>query len=188
MRQTFLLLAIAAVGGFVAASCGSSNKSPGDMGPDLAGTAPPDMTVAKLNCLGIGYCVATCTISDVQACFTMCAKMAKPGSQNKFANAFNCGQMYCAPDPDAGMTAACVKTTDPTGMGPPLLCSPGESYSACSMNGPSACNTCLDNAVGSPLFGDGSTPPTGMCTDPTMPSCKGGPMCATYFNACINDT
>lgn len=186
MRQTFLALAVAAVGGFTAASCGNSSNK-GDMGgPDMSG-APADMVVAKLNCLAIGYCVATCTNPDVQACFTMCVKNAKAGSQNKFAAAFNCGQSYCAPDPDSGMTAACVRTSDPTGVGGVLLCAPGETYAMCAMNTPSGCNTCLDNAVGSPLFGDGTTPPTGMCTDPTMPSCRGGTMCTTQFAACTSD-
>jgi hypothetical protein len=187
LRHTFLALVLAGVSGFAIASCGNNSNNNGDMGPDMSGGGAADMTALKLNCLGIGYCVATCTNSDVQACFTMCAKMAKAGSQTKFANAFNCGQMYCAPDPDAGMMAACVRTTDPAGVGPPLLCDPSQTYATCSMNGPSGCNTCLDNAVGAPLFGDGSTPPTGMCTDPTAPSCKGGTMCTTQFMACISD-
>jgi hypothetical protein len=189
MRQTWLALVVAAVGGFAMANCGSNSNNMSDMGKDMAGPpAPSDMAVVKLNCLGVGFCIASCT-SDPQTCFTMCGKMAKAGSANKFAMAFNCGQTYCAPNPDAGMTAACVTKTDPAdgGTRPALLCDPNQSYDDCFAGKPSGCNSCLDNAVGAPLLGDGTTPPTGMCTDASAPSCKGGTMCTTVMNACIND-
>jgi hypothetical protein len=186
-----LALAVAAVGGFALASCGNS-KNNGDMGTDMGGGGGAlDMTVQKLNCLQIGYCVATCTNPDPQSCFTMCTKNVKAGSDRKFANAFNCGQQYCAPNPDSGMAAACVPTpdpTDPTNQNKVYLCDPAQSYADCVAGKPSGCNTCLDNAVGSPLLGDGVNPPTGMCTDEAAASCRGGTMCTTAFQACTSDT
>lgn len=195
MRHTVLALTIAAVGGFASAGCGSgsNNGGGGDMGRDMAGGGGGggggmDMAAVKLNCLGIGFCIASCPQgTPVQTCFTMCAKMAKPNSNTKFGNAFNCGQSYCAPDPDSGATAKCVRTVDPTGVNGPLLCAPGQTYAQCMANGPSICNTCLQDAIGDPLLGDGVTPPTGTCMNMSSPDCKGGAMCMSQFAACIGD-
>src|SRR5438445_4605359 len=103
-KQMFLALALAAVGGFALANCGGgSNNNNGDMGPDMAGSAIPDMSMPKLNCLGIGNCVIQCIVAnqgDINSCFTMCSKQGKTGSANKWATAFQCGQDYCAPPSD----------------------------------------------------------------------------------------
>jgi len=186
MRQTFLALVVAAVGGFAMANCGSSSNNNGaDMGKDMAGAGGAvDMAAAKINCLGVGYCIASCT-ADLNTCIAMCQKMAKTGSYNKFAAAVNCGQNFCAPDPDAGTTGACVRKSGAQGT---FLCDPAQTYDDCvtgtAMNG---CTMCLQNSVGAPLLGDGTTPPTGMCTDEQAPSCRGGTMCTTVMNSCIQD-
>ena len=190
MRNTLLALAVAAVGGFALASCGNSSNNTGDMGHDMGGGGTGgtmDMTVVKVNCLGVGYCVAMCPATeDAATCFNSCMKQAKPGSYQKWAAAFVCGQDFCAPDPDAGVAnAACVRTSGPQGT---FLCAPGQAYADCMMGTTmTSCTMCLDNAIAAPLIGDGTAPPTGMCVDATMPSCKGGTMCATQMNACIND-
>jgi hypothetical protein len=186
MRQTLLALVVAAVGGFALANCGSSSNNNTDMGKDMAGAGGVgDMAAAKINCLGVGYCIATCTSPDINTCIAMCMKMAKTGSYQKFANAVSCGQNYCAPDPDAGTAGSCVRKSGTSGT---YLCDPAQAYTDCvagqMQNG---CTMCLDNAVGAPLLGDGTTPPMGTCTDPNAPSCKGGPACATVMNACISD-
>src|SRR5206468_469783 len=102
-KQMFLALALAAVGGFALASCGSSSKDNGDMGTDMAGGGIPDMALPKLNCLGVGNCILQCVISStntIDACFTTCSKQGKTGSANKWSTAFICGQNYCEPPSD----------------------------------------------------------------------------------------
>lgn len=200
MRQTFLALALAAIGGFALANCGSSsNNSGGDMGHDMAGPGGGgDLAAAKLNCLGVGNCVLQCVISqqgDLGTCFTMCSKQAKTGSANKWGAAFICGQNYC--DPQTDMQGKCVEVTDPAPpAGQPaqtLLCDPGQTYMAClNATTPGICSKCIANARNL-IYGDftdpnNPAPPTGMCPDgPTYPDCKGGAMCMTMMNACISD-
>lgn len=200
MRQTFLALAIAAVGGFALANCGSSsNNNNTDMGHDMAGTTTGggDMSAAKLNCLGVGNCVLQCVIAggDLTSCAQgMCMKQAKAGSYNKWVSAFLCGQNYC--DPQTDMMGKCVEVLVPAGQpgaGGSLLCDPGQTYADCSMaTTPGICSKCIANARNI-VYGDftdpnNPMPPTGMCPDgPTYPDCKGGAMCMTQMNACISD-
>ncbi|HEY2746241.1 MAG TPA: hypothetical protein VGL86_16515, partial [Polyangia bacterium] len=64
-------------GGFALASCGGSGKTNGDMGADMAGTGgAQDMSIVKVNCLGISQCVYTCLSggTDLNTCATQCEK------------------------------------------------------------------------------------------------------------------
>lgn len=191
MRHTFLALALAAVGGFAVASCGSSSKGGGDMGTDGGGGGAQDMAVAKLNCLQVGGCVSQCVFNqmgDIVACYNMCQKQAKAGSAQKWASAFSCGQDYCFPPSD--MLGKCVEVMGPTSNDPPLLCDQGQTYDQCKNATMGTCISCIENARNI-IYADFSTnppgPPTGMCPDPNSPDCKGGSMCTTLFNTCLAD-
>ncbi|HEX6835587.1 MAG TPA: hypothetical protein VF334_03390, partial [Polyangia bacterium] len=75
-----LALVAAAVGGFVVASCGNSNKGGGDMGADMSGSSAPDMVVTKLNCLAYANCIYNCLPTQngsVATCQSICDKQAK---------------------------------------------------------------------------------------------------------------
>jgi hypothetical protein len=201
MRKTLLALAVAALGGFMAASCGNSSNK-GDMGgtSDM-GAAPPDMVVTKLNCEGVGTCVYNCLINgqgDLGTCAqTICAKTAKAGSVQKWINAVVCGENYCVGDADM-MTGKCVEVTVPPsdmGAGGTLLCDPGSTAATC--NSPSymskVCSPCLDNARNF-WFIDEVTdpttpnPPTFMCADASSADCTmAASTCMTAFGACRND-
>lgn len=203
MRYMFLAVLVAAVGGFTLASCGNSSKH-GDMGADMAGAGgSTDMAVAKLNCLGVGYCIYQCVSGgqgDFQGCYNMCNKQAKPGSAMKWANAFVCGQDYCWPPSD--MMGKCVPVDIPPGEpgyvdpGQPgypaqLLCDAGQTYDQCKNATTGQCISCIENARNI-VYADFSVgppagPPTGMCPDPTSPDCKGGAMCMTVMNTCLGD-
>ena len=198
MRYSFLaLVAVAAVGGFALASCGSKSGGNGDMGADMAGGGGVvDMAMPKLNCLGVGACVLNCFeggMGDIASCFqNVCSRQAKTGSATKWGNAFICGQNYC--DPPTDMMGKCVEVTIPPGQpnaGGKILCDPGQTYDQCNMaTTPGVCANCISNARNL-IWGDFSTnppgPPTGMCPDATSPDCKGGAMCMTLMNACIAD-
>ncbi len=199
MRQTFLALAVAAVGGFALANCGNGSNNSADMGRDMAGSGGSgggqDMAAGpKLNCLGVGGCILQCVTSgtgDINSCFTMCSKQAKAGSANKWGAAFICGQDYC--DPRTDMMGKCVEVPDPANPNNILLCDPGQTFQQCSTaTTPGTCAKCIANARNL-IYGDftdpnNPMPPNGMCPDgPTYPDCKGGAMCMTMMNACISD-
>jgi hypothetical protein len=198
MRQMFLALAVAAVGGFMTASCGNSSNK-GDMGSgDMAVTAPPDMAVAKANCLGISQCVYTCITggTDVNTCIMQCSKNTKAGSFTKWENAVLCGQSYCVGDADM-MTGKCIQVQVPNQpAGTFDLCDPGTTYAQCSATTymSTSCLPCLDQARNFWIY-DISVdpmnpgPPTGMCSMPTSADCMGAKaLCGTQFNACLYDT
>jgi hypothetical protein len=201
MRQMFLALAIAAVGGFALANCGGSNNNNGDMGKDMAGvTAPADMSIAKINCMGVANCVYTCIGggTDLNTCATQCSKNAKSGSATKWINAVLCGQSYCVGDADM-MTGKCVSLPVTPGMDGPNdphdLCDPGTTIATCTASTymSTSCQPCLDQTRN--LWIDDISvdpanpgPPTGMCSMPTSADCTGGQAaCTTPFNACLND-
>jgi len=196
MRQMFLALVVAGLGGFMAASCGSSSNNNGDMGHDMAGGASPDMVVVKVNCMGMGNCVYTCASggTDVQTCITQCSKTAKPASSTKWINAVICGQDYCKGNNDM-MAPKCVSPLDNTGAPSNLLCDPSSTYAQCSATGymSTVCAPCIEQARNF-WFEDSSVdpmnpgPPTGMCSDPASADCIGAKAaCMTQYNACLND-
>lgn len=197
MRQMFLALAVAAVGGFMTASCGSSSNK-GDMGADMAGSGgAQDLAIAKANCMGVATCVYTCISggTDINTCATQCMKNAKAGSFNKWAAAVTCGQDYCKGNNDM-MAPECVSPVDPsTGMASNLLCDPSSTFAQCSASTymSTVCLPCLDQARNQFIY-DISVdpanpgPPTGMCSMPTSADCMGAKAaCGTQFNACLND-
>ncbi len=199
MRQMFLALAVAAVGGFMTASCGSSSNK-GDMSTDMA-SAPPDMVVAKLNCEGVGTCAYNCALSgqgDLQTCAeVICAKMAKAGSVQKWVNAVICGQTYCLGDQDM-MSGKCISVTVPAsdmGPGGTQLCDPGSTVASCTAPGytSTSCSPCLKEArnfwfIDESVDPTNPGPPTFMCPDPTSADCMAAKTtCATAFGACTND-
>jgi hypothetical protein len=199
MRQMVLALALAAAGGFAVASCGNSNNNgDGGTGDMSGGGPPPDLAIAKTNCMQMAQCVYTCISggSDINTCATQCGKNAKAGSATKWTNAVICGQNFCLGDKDM-MTGKCISLTPP-GMptANPNLCDPGIDYATC--NDPNhmstSCLPCLDQARNIWIY-DISVdpanpgPPTGMCSDPTGADCSGAKaLCMTQFNACLNDT
>jgi len=195
MRQMFLALAIAAVGGFMTASCGSSSNK-GDMGADMATNAPPDMAVAKVNCMGVANCVYTCISggSDINTCATQCSKNAKSGSFTKWENAVLCGQAYCVGDADM-MSGKCIQVAVPGMAGSFQLCDPATTYAQCSATTymSTSCLPCLDQARNIWIYDisvdpNNPGPPTGMCSMPTGADCTGAKnACGTQFNACLND-
>ena len=196
MRQMFLALAVAALGGFMTASCGNSSNK-GDMGGtgDMAGTGgAQDMAVVKANCMGVANCVYTCISggTDINTCATQCMKNAKAGSFNKWAAAVTCGQDYCVGDADM-MTGKCVALAAPGGGTD--LCDPGITIAQCTASTymSTSCLPCLDQARNQFIY-DISVdpanpgPPTGMCSMPTSADCMGAKTaCGTQFNACLND-
>jgi hypothetical protein len=198
MRQMVLALALAAVGGFAVASCGNSNNNgDGGTGDMSGGGPPPDLAIAKTNCMGVAQCVYTCISggSDINTCATQCSKNAKAGSATKWTNAVICGQNYCLGNQDM-MNGKCTSVPVPGMAGSSLLCDPGLTYAQCSdMNYMSTlCLPCLDQARNIWIY-DISVdpanpgPPTGMCSDPTGADCMGAKnLCMTQFNACLNDT
>jgi|SwirhisoilCB2_FD_contig_81_4071733_length_766_multi_3_in_0_out_0_2 hypothetical protein len=199
MRQMLLALAVAALGGFMTASCGNSNNNNGDMGKDMAGGgAGPDMVVAKVNCMGVAQCMYTCIGggTDINTCATQCSKNAKPNSATKWINAVLCGQAYCVGDADM-MTGKCVEVAVPGQAGSFQLCDPGTTYAQCTATNPpymsTSCSPCIEQARNF-WFEDSSTdpmnpgPPTGMCSMPTSADCIGAKtQCMTQFNACLQD-
>jgi len=197
MRQMFLALVVAAFGGFMAASCGSSSNNNADMGKDMAGAAGPDMVVVKVNCMGMANCMYTCIGggTDINTCATQCSKTAKAGSATKWINAVVCGQDYCKGNNDM-MAPKCSSPVDPaTGMPSNLLCDPGSTFAMCSASGymSTVCAPCIEQARNF-WFEDSSVdpmnpgPPTGMCSMPTSADCTGAKAaCMTQFNACLND-
>jgi hypothetical protein len=198
MRQMFLVLAVAAAGGFALASCGNSSNN-GDMGTtDMAGGGGPtlDMSMAKTNCMGVAQCVYTCISggTDINTCATQCAKNAKAGSATKWNAAVICGQNYCLGDQDM-MNGKCAEVPVPGMAGSSLLCDPGSTYAMCSAMGytSTVCLPCLDQARNIWIY-DISVdpanpgPPTGMCSMPTGADCMGAKaLCMAQFNACLND-
>ena len=198
MRQMFLALAVAAVGGFMAASCGNSSNK-GDMGTTDMNAAPPDMVVAKLNCEGVGTCTYNCVLSgqgDLGTCAqVICAKTAKAGSVQKWVNAVICGQNYCEGDMDM-MTGKCTSMMLMGDMGSgSILCDTGITYAQCTAANYTStkCSPCL-TAARNFWFIDESVdpmnpgPPTFMCPDPTNADCIAAKTaCSTAFNACTND-
>ncbi len=195
MRQMFLALAVAAIGGFMTASCGSSSNK-GDMGADMAGGMPPDMSIAKANCMGVANCVYTCISggTDINTCATQCSKNTKAGSFTKWENAVLCGQAYCVGDADM-MTGKCIEVPVPNMAGSFQLCDPNTTYAQCSASTymSTSCLPCLDQARNIWIY-DISVdpanpgPPTGMCSMPTSADCMGAKTaCGTQFSACLND-
>lgn len=198
MRQMFLALAVAAVGGFLAASCGNSSNK-GDMGGTDMNAAPPDMVMAKLNCEGVGTCTYNCVLSgqgDLGTCAqVICAKTAKAGSVQKWVNAVICGQTYCEGDMDM-MTGKCLEHKFTTDMGmQDILCDTNVTLMDCTASTymSKTCSPCL-TAARNFWFIDESVdpmnpgPPTFMCPDPTNADCIAAKTaCATAFNACTND-
>src|SRR4051794_3319121 len=197
MRQMFLALLVAGLGGFMAGGWGRSSKKNGDMGKDMAGAAGPDMVVAKSNCMQMSQCIYTCASggTDVQTCITQCSKTAKTTSANKWITAVICGQDYCKGNNDM-MAPKCVSPVDPaTGMASNLLCDPQSSFAQCNAMGymSTVCAPCIEQARNF-WFEDSSVdpmnpgPPTGMCSMPTSADCMGAKAaCMTQFNACLND-
>lgn len=198
MRQMILALAVAAVGGFALASCGSSSNNNADMGKDMAGTTNtgPDMSIAKTNCIGVANCVYTCITggTDINSCATMCGKNAKPGSATKWNAAVICGQNYCLGNQDM-MNGKCTEIPVPNMPGSSQLCDPGITYAQCSAMSymSTSCTPCLDQARNIWIY-DISVdpanpgPPTGMCSAPTGADCMGAKaLCMTQFNACLAD-
>jgi hypothetical protein len=197
MRQMILALAVAAVGGFALASCGSSSNNNVDMGRDMAGPAVgPDMSIVKTNCMGMANCIYTCISggTDINSCATMCAKNAKPGSATKWNAAVICGQNYCLGDQDM-MSGKCIENAVPGMAGSFQLCDPGTTYAQCTATSyvSTSCSPCIEQARNL-WFEDSSVdpmnpgPPTGMCSMPTSPDCTGAKTaCMTQFNACLND-
>ena len=197
MRQMFLALAVAAVGGFMTASCGNSSNK-GDMGADMSGGGGSlDMAIAKANCMGVANCVYTCISggTDINTCAQQCSKNTKPNSFNKWAAAVTCGQDYCVGDADM-MTGKCIQVQIP---GQPAgtfdLCDPGTNYTQCSATTymSTSCLPCLDQARNQFIYDisvdpNNPGPPTGMCSMPTSADCMGAQAkCGTQFAACLND-
>ena len=198
MRQMFLALAVAALGGFMTASCGNSSNNNGDMGKDMAGSGSgPDMVVVKTNCMGVALCVYTCLgqpNADINTCATQCSKNAKAGSAQKWVNAVICGQDYCVGDADLA-NGKCVEQAVPGMAGSFQLCDPGVTYAQCTASTymSTSCSPCIEQARNF-WFEDSSVdpmnpgPPTGMCSMPTSADCMGAKTaCMTQFNACLND-
>jgi hypothetical protein len=196
MRQMLLALAVAALGGFMTASCGNSNNNSGDMGKDMAGAAGPDMVVAKVNCMGVAQCMYTCIGggTDINTCATQCSKNAKTGSAQKWINAVICGQNFCVGDADLG-NGKCVEVAVPGMAGSFQLCDPGTTYAQCTATTymSTSCSPCIEQARNF-WFEDSSVdpmnpgPPTGHCSMPTSADCMGATAaCMTQFNACLND-
>jgi len=196
MRQMCLALVLAGVSGFAVASCGSSSHN-GDMGPDLGGSA--DMVQPKLSCEGVGSCVYNCLLTgqaqDLATCArTICAPMAKVGSEPKWEAAVLCGEGYCTGGADMG-TAKCIDQKFTTDMGSgDALCDPNVTVAQCldpayvSM----ICSPCLANARNYWFFDEtvpnNPAPPTFMCPDPASADCTGAATkCAQEFTACKND-
>ncbi len=179
MRHARVALFLA-LGG-LAASCGRSQISL----PDLAG--------ANLDCLQVGGCTSQCVFTsggDIASCLRQCQADARPGSAQKWADAFACAQASCTP-PDR--TGPCVERAGPTPADPTLLCSPGMPYAECQQATTATdgtCIACIANAR-NPIFANFALEPpglpTGMCPAPDRPDCNGGPRCATLFAACLHD-
>lgn len=198
MRQMFLALAVAAVGGFALASCGSGNKGGGDMGADMAGTGggAVDMAVVKTNCMAMANCVYTCIAGglDINTCATQCSKNAKAGSANKWIGAVVCGQNYCLGDVDM-MSGKCIQVADPNTAGSSYLCDPGTNFTTCTdpNHVSTSCNPCLEDSAYRFIRDDSIDPnnpgpPTGMCVRASSADCTGAQTtCMTQFNACLND-
>src|SRR6185312_9760404 len=198
MRQMYLALAVAAVGGFALASCGGGNKSNGDMGADMAGTTggAQDMAVVKTHCMGMANCVYTCILggSDINTCATQCSKNAKPGTANKWIAAVICGQDYCLGDQDMN-TGKCVAVPNPMNTAESNLCDPGTTYAQCSAAGytSTSCNPCLDDSRNMWVLDESVDPanpgpPTFMCAKPSSADCTAAATtCMTQFAACRND-
>jgi len=202
MRQMLLALAVAALGGFMTASCGNSSNNNGDMGKDMAGSGSgQDMVVVKANCMGVALCMYECLgmpNADINSCFSSCSKNAKAGSATKWFNAVICGQSYCVGDEDM-MTGKCVSVpVDPTKTGPNdphQLCDPGITLATCQDPNymSTSCSPCIEQARNF-WFEDSTVdpmnpgPPTGMCSMPTSADCMGAKTtCMTQFSACLND-
>jgi hypothetical protein len=120
----------------------------------------------------------------------MCGTNAKPGSAQKWADAFQCGQDYCLGAVDMG--GKCVELSDPTNANnPPLLCDVGQTYQQCAAaTTAGTCIMCITDArnlVYADFSTDPAGPPTGMCVNPASPDCKGGAMCTSFVNTCISD-
>ena len=153
----------------------------GDMGPDMASATPSDMAMSKLNCHGFGSCVYNCYHADghePRCCTSICAQMAKPGSQTAVRpkQPFMCGQGYCtaaAPTP-ASPSASIYMPTRPSMRTAPRSAIPTSR----SMHVPrgdlsvEVCNPCLDKRA---ITGHRQTvrraraPPTVHVPDPSMP-------------------
>jgi hypothetical protein len=173
MRTSLCVLSLALMVG----GCGDSGTtgardmaSKGDMATpqlDLASATP------MLGCKGYLDCQNACpNPPDFDACNSMCKKMTKTASYTKYANALNCGQVYCLGNKDAG-TAKCGLNAAMTMLtevdGSPICTTPG-----CM----SVCGTCLNNALEG-LFG-------GTCNPATSPDCNPA-MCTSLYNACMSD-
>jgi hypothetical protein len=162
--------------------------------------AMPDLAImAKLNCEGVGSCVFNCLVTGqattIVACArTVCAPMAKTGSEALWEAAVLCGEGYCTGNVDAG-TAKCVDHlyNNDMGMGD-ALCDPNVTVDQClaPTYQSQICSPCLTEARDYWIFDDTNPkspgPPTFMCLMPSSQYCsEANTQCAQQFGACHND-
>lgn len=196
MRRMFAAWILAGVSGFAVAGCGNGSNGNADMAqsmPDLA-------AMAKLNCQGVGSCVYNCLLTgmatSIAGCArTICAPMAKTGSEALWEAAVLCGEGYCTGGSvDAG-TTKCVdhKLTGDMGTGD-ALCDPNVTIDQClaATYQSQICGPCLTEARNYWIFDETNPqspgPPTFMCLMASSADCMGAnAKCAQQFAACHGD-
>ena len=201
MRQMILALAVAAVGGFAFASCGSSSNNNADTGKTWRWRRRPDIAIAKTNCTGVARAStpADQRAGDINTCDTLCAKNAKAGSATKWTTRSSAARTT-APATKDMMTGKCVSVPE-AGHDQPerphMLCDPGIDIRAVQRRR----TTCRHRACPASIrrATSGSTTSASIrrtrarrpaCARmPTGADCTGAKAgCMTQFNACLNDT